>query len=82
LIRKFNLRLFCNTLLTGISGRFSAGQNIAGGQSQLSWEAVVQLFYNESKDFTLGSKHNQLGKVGHFTQVKLSVLKNVVYLSK
>lgn len=69
-------------MLTGISGRFSVGQNIAGEKSQLSWETVVQLFYSESKDFTLGSKHNQLGKVGHFTQVKLSVLKNVVYLSK
>lgn len=53
------------------SGRFNVGQNIATSPYKMTWDAVVQLFYNESKDFTYGG-NNDLEKVGHFTQVRIS----------
>ncbi|CAG2248310.1 CRISP [Mytilus edulis] len=52
-----------------IPGRFPIGQNIASSKENITWETVVQLFYNESKDFHFGGKNNILKKVGHFTQL-------------
>ncbi|XP_076111187.1 cysteine-rich venom protein LEI1-like [Mytilus galloprovincialis] len=52
-----------------IPGRFPIGQNIASSKENITWETVVQLFYDESKDFHFGGKNNMLKKVGHFTQL-------------
>lgn len=53
-----------------IPGRFSVGQNIAMGaaNSKRNWTSIVDLWYNEKSSFTYGGS-NQLGQVGHYTQL-------------
>ncbi|XP_061184371.1 cysteine-rich venom protein latisemin-like [Saccostrea echinata] len=52
----------------GIPGRFSLGQNLAVADMDLTWEAVVKLWYDEVKNFILNGT-NSLTAVGHYTQV-------------
>ena len=49
---------------------FVVGQNLALGQQ--GWQAVMDSWYNEIKDFAYGSNANQFSKIGHFTQVLLN----------
>ncbi|XP_033753635.1 venom allergen 5.02-like [Pecten maximus] len=53
-----------------IPGRFSVGQNIATGSanSKRNWTSTVELWNKEESSFTYQGS-NQLGQVGHYTQL-------------
>ncbi|KAH3882416.1 hypothetical protein DPMN_006354, partial [Dreissena polymorpha] len=49
-------------------GMFVVGQNLAVNGAEMSWSEVIQLWYDEVKDFTYDGQ-NEFGRVGHYTQV-------------
>ncbi|XP_013411767.1 cysteine-rich venom protein latisemin isoform X2 [Lingula anatina] len=53
--------------LRRVPGKYSVGQNL--GKGYKSWEAVIQAWYDEIKDFTYGDEDMDFGKVGHYTQL-------------
>jgi hypothetical protein len=54
-------------------GKYSVGQNMAGGSFRYGWWSVIKAWYDEVKDFRYGNKaymaKNPHMTVGHYTQV-------------
>lgn len=52
-----------------LPGRYYVGQNIATSKEAMTWAKVIDLWDSEKSKFRYGSKKNELGDVGHYTQL-------------